>query len=86
MNKIPLMEVSLYYSFSCVFIIVTIKKIWGKMMGEELKVKQETIICQVCGEVIDIVNGPEGVKTLYGMCSDCFKNKALRKRPILRIL
>lgn len=40
-------------------------------MVVELKVKQGTIICQKCGEVIDIVDSPEGVKTWYGMCTDC---------------
>jgi len=45
------------------------------IMVEQLIVKQGTIICQVCGEVIDIVDSPEGVKTWYGMCTDFSKEK-----------
>ncbi|WP_251027056.1 GapA-binding peptide SR1P [Bacillus sp. ISL-46] len=45
------------------------------MMVEEIKVKQGMIICQVCEEVIDIVDSPESVKTWYGMCTDCSKEK-----------
>ncbi|MBT2701304.1 GapA-binding peptide SR1P [Bacillus sp. ISL-40] len=44
-------------------------------MVKELKVKQGTIICQVCLEVIDIVDSPEGVKTWYGKCTDCSEDK-----------
>ena len=45
------------------------------IMVEQLIVKQGTIICQVCGEVIDIVDSPEGVKTWYGKCKDCSEGK-----------
>jgi len=45
------------------------------MMKEELKVKQGTIICQVCEEVIDTVESPDGVKTLFGICTDCSEEK-----------
>lgn len=43
------------------------------MMAEETKVKQGTIICQVCEEVIDIVDSQEGIKVWYGMCKSCSK-------------
>lgn len=36
-------------------------------MGQKLIEKQDTIICQVCEEVIDIVESTEGVKTWYGV-------------------
>ena len=45
------------------------------MMVEKLKVKQGTIICQVCEDVIDTVDSPEGVKTWYGVCKGCSKGK-----------
>ncbi|WP_342048348.1 GapA-binding peptide SR1P [Bacillus sp. OTU530] len=45
------------------------------MMVEKLKVKQGTIICQVCEKVIDVVDSSEGVKTWYGVCTDCCKEK-----------
>lgn len=40
-------------------------------MVKELKVKQDTAVCQVCEEVIDTSHSPEGVKVLYGMCPRC---------------
>jgi hypothetical protein len=43
------------------------------MMVEETKVKQGTIICQVCEEVIDIVDSQEGIKVWYGICKSCSK-------------
>jgi len=46
-----------------------------KKMVEQLKVKQGTIICQVCEDVIDTVDSPEGVKTWYGVCKGCSKKK-----------
>ncbi|MFP3124768.1 GapA-binding peptide SR1P [Ectobacillus funiculus] len=46
-----------------------------KMMVENLKVKQGTIICQVCEDVIDTVDSPEGVKTWYGVCKSCSKKR-----------
>ncbi|MGF6947824.1 uncharacterized Zn finger protein (UPF0148 family) [Neobacillus sp. B4I6] len=45
------------------------------MMVEQLKVKQGTVICQVCEKVIDIVESTEGVKTWYGKCPDCSQEK-----------
>jgi RNA polymerase-binding transcription factor DksA len=42
-------------------------------MAENLKVKQGTIICQDCGDVIDSIDSSEGVKTWYGICADCSK-------------
>ncbi|WP_342048345.1 GapA-binding peptide SR1P [Bacillus sp. OTU530] len=45
------------------------------MMVEKLKVKQGTIICQVCEKVIDAVDSSEGVKTWYGVCTNCCKEK-----------
>ena len=44
-------------------------------MNDEQKVKQGTIICQVCEEIIDIVDSPDGVKIWYGTCKDCSKEK-----------
>jgi hypothetical protein len=41
------------------------------MMDETQKLKQGTIVCQVCEKVIDIVDSTEGVKTWYGVCTDC---------------
>ena len=45
------------------------------MIVEKLKVKQGTIICQVCEDVIDTVDSSEGVKTWYGVCKGCSKGK-----------
>lgn len=44
-------------------------------MAEYLNVKQGTIICQNCGDVIDSVDSTEGVKTWYGLCTNCSKEK-----------
>ncbi|MBM7654491.1 GapA-binding peptide SR1P [Neobacillus cucumis] len=44
-------------------------------MGQKLIEKQDTIICQVCEEVIDTVESTEGVKTWYGVCQNCSKDK-----------
>lgn len=44
-------------------------------MAEYLNVKQGTIICQNCGDVIDSVDSTEGVKTWYGICVDCSNEK-----------
>src|ERR671924_354216 len=52
------------------------QKLGGEeMMIEKLQVKQGTIICQVCEDVIDTVDSPEGVKTWYGVCKGCSKKK-----------
>ncbi|MFF2593683.1 GapA-binding peptide SR1P [Priestia megaterium] len=41
-------------------------------MNKQVNVKQGTIVCQVCGKVIENVDNSEGVKTWYGKCSeDC---------------
>ncbi|MEK1831201.1 GapA-binding peptide SR1P [Priestia megaterium] len=41
-------------------------------MTKQTNVKQGTIICQVCGKVIENVENYEGVKTWYGKCAeDC---------------
>jgi len=41
-------------------------------MAEKLPVKQGTIVCQVCGKMIEAVESQEGVKTWYGKCTeDC---------------
>ncbi|MHA2961412.1 GapA-binding peptide SR1P [Priestia megaterium] len=41
-------------------------------MNNQVNVKQGTIVCQVCGKVIENVENSEGVKTWYGKCSeDC---------------
>lgn len=45
-------------------------------MVEDLKVMQGTIICQVCEEVIDTVESPDGVKTWYGICTACSRDKS----------
>ncbi|WP_308012629.1 GapA-binding peptide SR1P [Metabacillus rhizolycopersici] len=45
------------------------------MMVKEVKAIQDTIICQVCGEVIDLVDSLEGVKTWYGICTNCPEEK-----------
>jgi hypothetical protein len=45
------------------------------MMGEKLIEKQDTIICQMCEEVIDTVDSTEGVKTWYGICQNCSQEK-----------
>lgn len=42
-----------------------------RIMIERSRLKQGTIICQVCEKVIAIVDSPEGVKTWYGICKDC---------------
>lgn len=44
-------------------------------MAEQLKTKQGTIICQTCEKVIEIVDSQDGVKTWYGMCTDCAEEK-----------
>ncbi|QGQ45376.1 GapA-binding peptide SR1P [Metabacillus sediminilitoris] len=40
-------------------------------MSVELNVKQNTILCQECGEVIDTIDSSEGVKTWFGICTNC---------------
>ena len=40
-------------------------------MEEQGTVKQCVIVCQECEMIIDIEDGTDGVKTLYGICSDC---------------
>jgi hypothetical protein len=45
------------------------------MMVKHSAVKQGTIICQKCEDVMDIVDSQEGVKTWYGICDDCSKEK-----------
>ncbi|WP_140456720.1 GapA-binding peptide SR1P [Priestia megaterium] len=41
-------------------------------MNKQVNVKQGTIVCQVCGKVIENVDNSKGVKTWYGKCSeDC---------------
>ena len=44
-------------------------------MMNDTKVKQGTIVCQVCEEIIEVIESTEGVKTLYGICTDCSKEK-----------
>ncbi|WP_157273206.1 GapA-binding peptide SR1P [Neobacillus bataviensis] len=44
-------------------------------MGETLTVKQGTIICQVCETEIDMVDSIDGVKTWYGVCTECSQEK-----------
>lgn len=44
-------------------------------MVKELKVKQNTIVCQECEKEIDTFDSSEGVKTWYGVCTDCSKGK-----------
>lgn len=48
-------------------------------MVEQLTVKQGTIICQVCGDVMDEVESQEGVKTWYGICENCSNEKKEHK-------
>ncbi|MDF2903345.1 MAG: hypothetical protein K0S25_983 [Bacillus sp. (in: firmicutes)] len=44
-------------------------------MDEQTTIKQGTIVCQVCGEIIESVDSSEGVKTWYGKCSKDCSNK-----------
>ncbi|MCY9000510.1 GapA-binding peptide SR1P [Bacillus spizizenii] len=48
-------------------------------MEKELKVQQDTIVCQVCEEVIDTAHRSEGVKVLYGICQGCLESKNHRE-------
>lgn len=51
-------------------------KLWRqRKMVKELKVKQNTIVCQECEKEIDTFDSSEGVKTWYGVCTDCSKGK-----------
>jgi hypothetical protein len=63
--------------FRCVFIkgLLLNKNYGGKGMSAELNVKQNTILCQECGEVIDTIDSSEGVKTWFGICTNCVIEK-----------
>lgn len=40
-------------------------------MDKQIDLKQGTVVCQVCGKVIAIIDS-KGVKTWYGQCpTDC---------------
>ncbi|MGE9752379.1 hypothetical protein ACQP3R_05525 [Bacillus inaquosorum] len=60
--------------------IYKIKTIGGiKIMEKDSKVKQDTIVCRVCEEVIDTAHSSEGVKVLYGICQRCFGSENLKE-------
>ncbi|WP_187118959.1 GapA-binding peptide SR1P [Bacillus marasmi] len=44
-------------------------------MSTQTIVKQGTIICQECGKEIAAVGNVNGVKTWYGVCTDCNSEK-----------
>ncbi|MGK9267003.1 GapA-binding peptide SR1P [Bacillus inaquosorum] len=48
-------------------------------MEKDSKVKQDTIVCRVCEEVIDTAHSSEGVKVLYGICQRCFGSENLKE-------
>lgn len=44
-------------------------------MAEKLPVKQGTIVCQVCGKMIEAVESQEGVNVVWEMYGRLFKLK-----------